>query len=387
MKWKTASATTLAAALVLAAAAAVGVGTYYANELRTEALAVDHDPAPSDLVVSAVTGHTITLHVTAATDLAYGAWRTPGLWGLEGAAGWYGTVGDIASADADQVVRAFTPGSTSVAPGDPVYLDGDVLAGDPQTADGLPFTTVTFPSDLGPLGAWKIGGTSHTWAILVHGKGSTRQELLRYLPPLAGAALPMLVIDYRNDAGAPPSASGLYDYGTSEWHDVEAAARYALSHGADHLVLFGESMGGGIVMSFLYRSQLADRVQAVVLDAPVLSFADVVEFGAERRNLPPAITWLGMTAAAIRFGISWDDSDYPRDVAGLKAPILLFHGDADRLVNIRTSQALAKARPDLVTYIPVAGGTHARSWNMDPQRYDGAITDFLARNHLAAAAN
>src|SRR5438477_861170 len=278
MKRILASAAALAAITVITIP--LGVGWYYAGELQREALTVDREPVQPDLTVSAVSSHSITLHVSPATDLAYGAWRTSGAWGLDGSAGWYGTVGDITARTADDVVRAFVPLRGIPALGERVRLDGDYLEGDPKTADGLPFEPISYQSDGGPLGGWRIAGGSKTWVILVRGKGATRQEMLRFLPPFAEAGLAMLVIDYRNDANAPLSASGLYDYGASEWRDVEAAARYALNNGADSLVLFGMSMGGAIATSFLYHSPLADRVRAVVLDSPVLNFADVVEFGA-----------------------------------------------------------------------------------------------------------
>jgi alpha-beta hydrolase superfamily lysophospholipase len=203
--------------------------------------------------------------------------------------------------------------------------------------------------------------------------------MLRFLPAFAKAGLPMLVIEYRNDEDVAPSASGFYDYGVSEWRDLEAAARYATSQGADGLVLVGVSMGGAVTASFLYHSDLSSYARAVVLDAPMLDFSDVIDFGAERRNLPAALTWLGKTVAAVRFGFSWNERDYLKDVTKLRAPILLFHGDADRLVNVRTSDALAKARPDLVTYVRVSGASHARAWNLKPETYDQAVSDFLAR--------
>jgi pimeloyl-ACP methyl ester carboxylesterase len=365
------------AVLVALGAILVGVGWYYSNELKREALVVDHKPASSDLLVEAIGDQTITLHVTSATDLTYGDWRMPGLWGLDDDSGGHGTVGDIVGRTSSDVTRAYSALGGTIAVGDHVRLDGDYFGGDPASADGLPFQTITYRSDGGSLSAWRISGSSRTWAIFVHGKASTRQEILRYLPAFAAENLPMLVIDYRNDANEPASSDGFYDYGASEWRDLEAAAQYALTNGADNLILFGESMGGAIVMAFLYHSTLASEVKAVVLDAPVLDFADVVHFGAERRNLPDAVTWLGMTASAIRFAFSWDDRNYLKEAKRLIGPMLVFHGDADRLVNIRTSEALAAARPDLVTLVTVPGATHARSWNMDPDRYDGQLSLFL----------
>ena len=78
MKRILASAAALAAITVITIP--LGVGWYYAGKLQREALTVDREPVQPDLTVSAVSSRSITLHVSPATDLAYGAWRTSGAW-------------------------------------------------------------------------------------------------------------------------------------------------------------------------------------------------------------------------------------------------------------------------------------------------------------------
>ena len=365
--------------LFLVAGAAFGAGWYYSERIKNGAFVVDRTPPTPDLIVAAIGNNRIGLRSTAITDVEFGPWRAPGLWGLESDGG-YATVGEIVEVRHDEVVRVFTPVKGSVSVGDHVRLEGTTFDGDPLSARGLPYKQVTFQSELGPLGAWRLDGSSQTWLLSTHGQGTSGEGALRFLPTFVKAGLPVLIIEYRNDVGAPPSASGYYDYGETEWRDLEAAVRYALDEGAKDVVLAGYSMGGAITLSFLYRSEFASSVRAVILDAPMLDFEDVVDYGAERLGLPSALTWLAKRILDLRFEFSWEDRNYLRRAAELRVPILLFHGDADRLVHVRTSEALAKARPDLVTYVRVSGATHVRSWNMNPTAYERTLADFLGQH-------
>ena len=167
-----------------------------------------------------------------------------------------------------------------------VALDTDVYAGNPRQTLGLPFTNVRVPDELGPMPAWLIPGRTHTWAIVVHGINGDQQAGLRIAPTLHRDGLPSLLITYREDLGAPPSPDGLHHMGLTEWRDLQAAARYALSHGARRLVLIGYSMGGAIVAQFMERSPLAHRVAGLVLDAPALDWKSILAFNAEQMGLP-----------------------------------------------------------------------------------------------------
>ena len=184
----------------------------------------------------------------------------------------------------------------------------------------------------------------------------------------------MLIPAYRNDDGAPRSDDGRLAFGATEWEDLEAAAQYALDHGARRLVLVGDSMGGSIVMSFLYRSPLASRVAAVVLDAPMLDFHATVEFRA-----PDGVPWFLAASAewltSLRWGTNWDELNYLAHAGELRAPILLFHGTADDRVPIATSEELARER---LTLSPssTTPRTSARGTSI-PAAYEAALTRFL----------
>ena len=122
----------------------------------------------------------------------------------------------------------------------------------------------------------------------------------------------------------------------------------------------------------------------MVLDAPMLDFDATVDYGASRRSLPvvglpiPGIlTSIAKGFASFRFDIDFEALDYLSRTDQLSAPILLFHGDADRTIPVATSDALAKDRPDIVEYVRNANVDHVRSWNSDGAAYEEAVTDFL----------
>ena len=297
-------------------------------------------------------------------------------WGLRRDPG-YDRVGAILEISDQQVVREYVSLAGDLRTGEMVSMDGFAFPTDPREAHDIPFEEVSFTSPIGDFPAWFVDGSGSTWVIFVHGKGASRREALRMLPAAAGLGLPSLITTYRNDEGLPANPDGFYRYGQSEWKDVEAAASYAIEHGAEGLVMVGYSMGGAIVTNFLYQSPLAERVQGVILDAPMLNFNQTIDLGARQNGYPGLVTTIAKSMSSFRFGINWGDLDYLGRFDRLTVPILLFHGGEDDTVPVETSDALAKARPDIVTYVRVTGAAHVRSWNMDPVAYEAAVRDFL----------
>lgn len=372
-RWKTALCVLLAVGLV-GAAALLGASWYYTEALKNDALEPDHEPPEADLEVIAVEEGRVTLRATGSAD-DDGDWAKPGIFGLEWDGG-YNQVGAILEMRSDEVVRELLHLQDLPRVGGKVRLDSFAFPGNPERAYGIPFKEVMFASLLGKFPAWFVEG-GETWAIFVHGKDARREEALRILPTVSDLGLSSLIITYRHDPGVPAGPDSFYRYGKTEWQEVEGAAQYAIEHGARELVLIGYSMGGGIVVSFLLQSPLAGRVVGVILDSPVLDFEATVDHGARRRNAPALLRATGKMLAAYRFDIDWGELDYLSRADELRVPILLFHGDEDERVPVETSDALAEARPDIVTYIRTSGAGHVRSWNTDPDAYTAALRRFL----------
>ena len=369
----------LAFVLVAIVTVSLGGAWYISDILKEDGLLPKHEEPTFDLVVSAVGDGLIALDTTADTN-ENGRWRLKGVFGLESLHA-YSQVGAIVELDESHVVRELLPIDGDLEVGQKVRIEQYTFPEDPLVAHGILFEDSTFSSPLGEFPAWFIPGTNDTWVIFVHGRGAERTEALRILPMIVDRGHPSLVITYRNDEGLPPSDDGYYHFGQSEWEELEGAVKYAIDNGAQDIVLVGFSMGGAVVANFLLVSPLSEKVRGAILDSPMMNFNTTVDLGGRERGLPRPLVVLSKTVASIRFGVDWDKLDYVSRADELVLPILLFHGDEDRLVPIESSEAFAEARPDNVKYITFDGSAHVGGWNRDRPRYETAVSNFL--NELA----
>ena len=353
-----------------------GACWYLADLTRDSALVPNHGPDEMNLIVQALDDSQIRLQALAPNEVpAY--WRYEGVYGVESAHG-YAQVGPIVEQGADYVVRKFQGlQQGQMAVGDAVGMDSFAFAGDPQSVRNIPFEHRTYTSAGGEFPAWYVDGPASRWIIFVHGQNSTMEESLRTLPLWYELGYPALAISYRNDAGVPRNDDGYMWHGLTEWQDLEGAVQYALAQGAEDVVLVGYSMGGGIVVNFLYESALAGKVRGAILNSPMLSLEAVFDRAAQRMGIPAFLGKGVKTLAHWRFGLSWSRLNYLSRAQMLQTPILLFHGVPDPTVPVTTSDALAASRPDLVQYERSDQAGHVRQWNLDAQQYEARLREFL----------
>ena len=357
---------------------------YLARRLETAAFspARDHRPSALDLQVTAVGDETVTLR--RAEKSPYIRPDEPGRYLLEGARG-RGFAGRVIESNELIAIREYRHLDGVTRAGDFARFNPFALPDDPKAAHGYDFDEVRFTSPLGEFPAWHIPGSTGTWAILTHGKGASRGEALRILPAFVDSGFHCLAITYRNDAGQLPSRRRRYTYGHEEWEELDGAVRYALSQGATDIVLVGYSMGGGITWSFMAKSDHAGAVSALVLDAPMTHLEQTVTHGARLSGVPPRFLKVSNRLAAFIYRFRWSDFDYLKTLPGLRVPVLLFHGDADRTIPVELAEQVAVARPDIVKFVRVAGAGHVRAWNIDPDGYVATVREFVRTRRQVGA--
>lgn len=370
------------AGAVTALAASLGVASYFARRVVTP----EQDKA-DDAVVLEVDQDVEPPRVTFLADAAA---TVPGRYGLWLPGDGHARIGQVLEHDADgkRVTRELLALDRGAMEPGGARWNGAYYLGPPDAALGVPCEHVSVPGELGDLPAWLVrpAAPGGTWAVLVHGRAALRDEAIRALPVLHDLGITSLVVSYRNDADAPPSLDGRYGLGLHEWRDVDAAMAYAMAAGAERLVLFGWSMGAATVLQTLDRSHGAHHVRRVVLDGPVVDWGDVLRHQATINRLPTPIARLGGAllggslgrhTIGVREPLDLGLTDWVTRADRLRHPMLIIHSEDDDYVPFGPSQALARARPDLVTFVRWQTAQHCREWNTEPERWEQTVRSYL----------
>jgi uncharacterized protein len=162
----------------------------------------------------------------------------------------------------------------------------------------------------------------------------------------------LVALSYRGYGGSTgkPSEAGLID-------DAAAAYNFAVArHPASRIVVWGESLGTGVAVALAAER----KVGGIILDAPFTSIADV---GAAAYPFVP-----------VRWFIK-DPFHSDERITHVSAPLLVLHGERDRIVPIRFGQklfSLAK-EPKRMVLFPLGGHV-----DLDDHGADKTVKAFLS---------
>ena len=123
--------------------------------------------------------------------------------------------------------------------------------------------------------------------------------------------------------------------------DASGAIDYVVGHGIaeDRIVLYGESLGTGVAVAMAAERNVA----GLVLETPFSSIAEVAN----------SRYWFVLAKWLVR-----DRYDSMARIGKVRAPILLFHGDADNTIPIRFGERLYDAAPEPKEAHYFPGGGH-----------------------------
>ena len=289
------------------------------------------------------------------------------------------------------VVLVLTAG---VGAGTLSYLAADRLVHPPRDLNpatpawrGLEYQDVVLPTEDGlRLAAWWIPteGDARGTVVFLHGYGASKAQSLAVAPFLHRGGYHVLALDLR---GHGRSEGGHTTFGIDEVADARAAFQYLAQRSdvdPERVAFFGWSMGGATA---LLAAQSLPGVRAFVVDSAFARLDHVVSNSlSSLTGLPPfPFSPLTIGFASLMTQREVGDSQPARATDDLARPVLIIHGQDDRLVrpevNAIELQRAAGERGEL-WLVPDADHVNARRYH--PGEYEHRVLAFLAA-HVADA--
>ena len=186
-----------------------------------------------------------------------------------------------------------------------------------------------------------------------------------------------LVVDQRAHGN---SGGTTITFGIKEHKDCLCWIQYANDRfGANTpIILSGLSMGAATVL-MAAGLKLPNNVSCIIADSPYSAPAAIIEKVCTDLHYPAALCRPFIHLAALLFGhFRLNDRTAKDAVRKATVPILLIHGEDDRLVPCSMSYEIAEccASNAVVATFPEAG--HGLGYLTDPLRYEQVVYDFLA---------
>ena len=227
---------------------------------------------------------------------------------------------------------------------------------------------------------------SSLYALVLHGYTGWKEEMYEFARMYYLQGYHVIVPDLRCQGESEGDFIGM---GYTDSRDCLIYIEEILKRDPDaRIVLHGQSMGASTALIMSGMEELPHNVRAVVSDSAYTDgysmFGDKVR---EWAGIPP---FLILDAAnlmlQIRGGYDLRKASALEGVKKSRIPLLLIHGDEDRMIDVSMAYRLFQAagtevaeelRPENRLLI-VEGAGHGQTQSKDPKRYYSEIFDFLS---------
>ncbi len=224
---------------------------------------------------------------------------------------------------------------------------------------GLPLEDIWFQANDGtPLFGWFIHAGPRTPVLLwCHGNAGNITHRLGNLAQLFRLGLSVFLFDYRGfgQSQGTPSETGLYQDGLAAYAHLVTARKVSPTR----LVVFGRSLGSTVAGHLAAQHEAA----GLILESSFPS----IEHMARTHYFGLPAHWL------IRAKF-----DLAMSVRRVKIPVLVIHGDRDRVVPIRLGREVYENASAPKDFYPIPGAGHNDVTTVGGRAYFQRIMKFIA---------
>lgn len=221
-----------------------------------------------------------------------------------------------------------------------IFFPDRTLQATPE-AVGLVYEEVLFPAADGILlhGWYLPGDRNKPLVLFAHGNAGNISHRIDNLTGFHRLGLPVFIFDYR---GYGRSVGQTTEQGT--YQDIRGALAWLRQRGwtPGSMIYFGRSLGAAVALQLA----LEEPPAALVMES---AFTSVASLG--WRLQPVSYALFGWWAISSRY-------DNLAKIGQLRCPLLLFHGDRDRIVPPAMARRLFDAAPQPKTLYLIPGADH-----------------------------
>jgi fermentation-respiration switch protein FrsA (DUF1100 family) len=183
--------------------------------------------------------------------------------------------------------------------------------------------------------AWHVPPRGNKPVVLYfHGNGGALQHRIARFRKIIADGTGLVGVSYRGYGGSTgqPTEAGLIE-------DARATYAFAAARYPGRIVAWGESLGTGVAIALAAEKPIS----RLILESPYTSTADVA--AAQYWFLPARLLMKDQFRSDLR-------------IAHVTAPVLIMHGDADRVIPIGYGQRLFALIPGKKRMVRFPGGGH-----------------------------
>ncbi|CAM4417099.1 alpha/beta hydrolase [Paenibacillus tarimensis] len=267
------------------------------------------------------------------------------------------------------------------------------LTSNPMLAKGLEYEEVTFPSASGrsTVDGWYIPSAANTERTVVfsHGYGANREETWVPMYDLAsllhGLQYNVLMFDYgyASATNRLPATGGV-----EEAQQLLGAVSYAKSQGAEEIVVWGFSMGGGTA---LQAALVSKDIDAMILDSMFITDADTLYHNLTQIAPVPRYPSLPLIEWMLPLWTGFNMNEIPAKKVrqtNFDIPIYFVHGTQDAKAPVEIAQEISSNQTHMLSneWI-VPGGKHELIFQVYPKEYIQRAVVFLSQVHQTLNGN
>jgi pimeloyl-ACP methyl ester carboxylesterase len=238
---------------------------------------------------------------------------------------------------------------------------------------------VTIPGPILPLKAWLVrpDGPARGTVVFVHGWSSDGGRMAALAVPVVARGFAALLVDLPGHGRTGPVET--YN-GKLMVDDILEVRNWMAAHeelAPEPAAILGYSFGG---LGAYVSAARDERWAALVVMAAPLGPMQATRLYLDSKGLPGALLTGFVRRSFMReVGVDPDDFDGPPNLARLRVPVLIVHGENDEIVPVSHGEGLAASVPEgLGTLLIVPGAKHGAL--MTDARVGERIAEFLAEH-------